>query len=120
MPDQDIFSKGFANGWKSAARKFCKGSSPEIAADVTARALRRDWKEIGGIPNLSELHNMLIKADNNRNPKAVYKLFQELKCYERNSVNRDFADSEKKAVIQIHLESSERNNTHGTLFPTKH
>ncbi len=35
MPDQDIFSKGFAKGWKSAARKICKGASPEIAADVT-------------------------------------------------------------------------------------
>jgi len=119
MPDQDIFNKRFNKGWGGPAKKICKGVSPEIAAAATVRSLRHDLKEMGGVPKFSELYSMLIKAENNGNPKAVYKLFQDLKRYERNSVNRDFTDSVKKAVIQIHLEFSERNSTFRTLFPTK-
>lgn len=119
MPDQDIFNKRFAKGWGGPARKICRGDNPKNTAEATARALRHDLKETGGIPDLPELHSMLIKAQKGANPKAVYQLFQELKQYERNSINRNLFDSEKKAIIQIYLEFSERNNRHRTLFPTK-
>ena len=118
MPDQDIFNNKFSKGWARVARKIFKGASPEIAALETARALRGVIKEIGGIRNLSELSDMVYKAQKDVKSIADKELFREFENIERNSQNRVLTAIVNKSIWQNYLDYSERNSNQDILFPT--
>lgn len=118
MPDQDIFNKRFSKGWASPAKKICKGVSPEIAARSTARALSSDLKEVGGIRNLPELCDMIIKTLNVSTPNTVGRLLRELRGLEQNSQNRQFVAGVNAVLWETYSDYSTEHPNRITLFPT--
>ncbi len=85
---------------------------------ATARALRNDIKEIGGIRNLSELCDKIIKTLKASTPTAVMKLRNELRSFEQNAQNRQFAAGVSQAVWETYSDYSSKNSNHFNLFPT--
>lgn len=108
MPDKDIFDRTFAPGWANSARQINKVGDPEIAAHAMARALRKDLRAMGGLPDSKKLHTLLLASQNGNSLATSDKVFKQIRDFERSSDNRDLAGFLGKTYRQIYIETTEK------------
>ena len=117
MPDQDIFKRQFSKSWKRSAKQIRAGLNAEDAAAVTANALSKDLKDMGGIRNLPELCEMITAALSSDSENESRNLLAKLRAIGQSYHDRQFAAGVTKAAWETYSVCSTNDSNHA-LFPT--
>lgn len=103
MPDKDVFYRKVGRGWRSVARSLHAGVDADNVARRVAKALRKNLRELGGLPQWEELYSFLDNTVNDTLEIAPI-VFDRIRKFERDSNDRDLAGIMAKAYLQTYIQ----------------